>query len=74
MENFLALRFPVYAVNRTKRLIKAPKIYWGNPAFALHLGGESEPCGALKNLVLLNLLAWSEDPRCSTDARPMALR
>jgi len=27
-----------YSVNRTKRLIKTPKLYWNDPALALHLG------------------------------------
>jgi predicted AAA+ superfamily ATPase len=59
--SFLALRLPAYAVNRTQRLIKAPKLYWGDTAFALYLSGEAEPRGAhLENLVLLDLLAWRE--------------
>jgi len=59
--SFLALRLPAYAVNRTKRLIKAPKLYWGDTAFALYLSGETEPRDAhLENLVLLDLLAWRE--------------
>jgi len=59
--SFLALRLPAYAVNRTKRLIKAPKLYWGDTAFALYLSGEAEPRGAhLENLLLLELLAWRE--------------
>jgi predicted AAA+ superfamily ATPase len=33
----LLVRLPAYAVNRTKRLIKAPKIYWGDTGLALHL-------------------------------------
>jgi predicted AAA+ superfamily ATPase len=59
--SFLAVRLPAYAVNRTKRLIKAPKLYWGDTAFALHLSDGSEPRGAhLENFVLLDLLAWRE--------------
>ncbi len=59
--SFLAVRLPAYAVNRTKRLIKAPKLYWGDTGFALYLSGETEPRGAhLENLVLLDLLAWRE--------------
>lgn len=59
--SYLAVRLPAYAVNRTKRLIKAPKLYWCDTALALHLAGESEPRGAhLENLVLLDLLAWRE--------------
>ncbi|MEW5708719.1 MAG: ATP-binding protein [Pseudomonadota bacterium] len=64
--SYLAVRLPAFAVNRTKRLIKAPKLYWCDTAFALHLTGESEPRGAhLENLVLIDLLAWRdlETPR-----------
>ena len=56
---FQAIRLPAYSVNRTKRLIKAPKLYWCDTALALHLAGESEPRGPhLENLVLMDLLAW----------------
>lgn len=59
--SFLALRRPADAVDRTRRLIKAPKLYWGDTGFALHLSGKSEPRGAhLENLVVLDLLAWRE--------------
>lgn len=58
--SYLLVRLPAYAVNRTKRLIKAPKIYWADTGVALHLGGE-EPGGAhLENLVLQDLLAWRD--------------
>jgi len=51
---------PAYAVNRTKRLIKAPKIYWSDTGIALHLAG-AEPDGAhLENVVLHDLLAWRD--------------
>jgi predicted AAA+ superfamily ATPase len=59
--SFQAVRLPAYAVNRTKRLIKAPKLYWCDTALALHLAGETEPRGAhLENLVLADLLAWRD--------------
>jgi predicted AAA+ superfamily ATPase len=59
--SYLTVRLPAFAVNRTKRLIKAPKLYWCDTAFALYLSGESEPRGAhLENLVLLDLLAWRD--------------
>jgi len=62
--SFLLVRVPAYAVNRTKRLIKAPKLYWGDTGLALHLAGSAEPTGAhLENLVLNDLLCWR-------DARP----
>lgn len=53
-------RVPAYSVNRTKRLIKTPKIYWTDTGLALHLAGEKKPRGAhLENLVLCDLLAWT---------------
>lgn len=59
--SYLLVRLPAYAVNRTKRLIKSPKIYWGDTGVALHLGETAEPTGAhLENLVLHDLLAWRD--------------
>ena len=59
--SYLLVRLPAYAVNRTKRLIKAPKIYWGDTGVALHLAEIDEPGGAhLENLVLHDLLAWRD--------------
>jgi len=59
--SYLLVRLPGYAVNRTKRLIKSPKAYWGDAGVALHLSGESEPGGAhLENLVLQDLLVWRD--------------
>lgn len=56
----LLTRFESYSVNRTKRLIKAPKLYWADAGLALHLGG-GEPTGAhLENLVITDLLAWAD--------------
>ena len=47
-------------MNRTKRLVKSPKLYWSDPGLALHISG-SDPGGAhLENLVLADLLAWRE--------------
>ncbi|MFM9047471.1 MAG: ATP-binding protein, partial [Cyanobium sp.] len=58
--SYLLVRLPAYAVNRTKRLIKAPKLYWGDTGIALHLAGV-EPQGChLENLVLQDLLAWRD--------------
>jgi uncharacterized protein len=62
---FQATRLPPYARNRTKRLIKTPKLYWNDVGLALHLAG-GEPTGAhLENYVLTDLLAWrdTETPR-----------
>lgn len=57
--SYQLVRLPAYAVNRTKRLIKSPKVFWCDTGLALHLAGESEPRGAhLENLVLTELNAW----------------
>jgi predicted AAA+ superfamily ATPase len=64
--SYQLVRVPAYSVNRTKRLIKSPKLYWCDTGLALHLSGETEPRGAhLENLVLNDLLAWrdSQAPR-----------
>jgi uncharacterized protein len=59
--SYQLVRLPAYAVNRTKRLIKAPKIYWGDTGLALHLSEAEEPDGAhLENLILHDLLAWRD--------------
>ncbi len=59
--SYQLLRLPAYAVNRTKRLTKAPKLYWSDTALALHLAGEPQPRGAhLENLVVSDLLAWRD--------------
>ena len=57
--SYLLVRIPAYSVNRTKRLIKAPRLYWSDTGLAMHLSQEDEPRGAhLENLVLQDLLAW----------------
>jgi uncharacterized protein len=64
--SYQAVRLLPYARNRTKRLIKTPKLYWNDVALALHLGGIDSPGGAhLENFVLTDLLAWrdTETPR-----------
>lgn len=59
--SYLLVRLPAFAVNRTKRLIKTPKLYWGDLGAALHLAGIAQPEGAhLENLVLLDMLAWRD--------------
>lgn len=59
--SYQAIRLPAFAVNRTRRLIKAPKLYWSDTALAFHLSGETEPRGPhLENLVLVDLLAWRD--------------
>ncbi|MGH7486278.1 MAG: DUF4143 domain-containing protein, partial [Thermoanaerobaculia bacterium] len=52
---------PAYSVNRTKRLIKTPKLYWCDTGLALHLSGLDRPNGAhLENLILMDILSWRE--------------
>ncbi len=62
--SYQIVRLEPYAVNRTKRLIKTPKLYWSDPALALHLGNggaEVEPTGShFENYVLCDLLAWRD--------------
>ena len=59
--SFQTVRLPAYSVNRTKRLIKGPKLYWSDPALAHWLGGGGELTGAhLENLVLADLLVWRD--------------
>jgi hypothetical protein len=58
---YLLVRLPAYSVNRTKRLIKSPKLYWGDTGVALHLAEQGEPGGThLENVVLHDLLAWRD--------------
>lgn len=63
--SFQVVRLQAFSVNRTRRLIKAPKLYWSDTALAMYLAGEREPRGAhLENLVLTELLAWRDvEPR-----------
>lgn len=59
--SYQLIRLPAYAVNRTRRLIKSPKIYWGDTGLALHLADSGEPNGALlENLILHDLVAWRD--------------
>lgn len=59
--SFLLVRVPAYSVNRTKRLIKAPKLYCGDVGLGLYLAGIPEPNGAhLENILLHDLLCWRD--------------
>ena len=62
-------RLPAYSVNPSKRLIKAPKIYWRDTGLAAHLVGLSQKQDLrpspltgplLENSVLSAMSAWSE--------------
>ena len=59
--SYQLVRLEPYSVNRTKRLIKTPKLYWSDPGLALQLSGEEEPTGHhLETLVLMDLLTWRD--------------
>jgi predicted AAA+ superfamily ATPase len=68
--SYQLVRLEPYSVNRTKRLVKTPKLYWSDTGLALHLSQQSAPSGAhLENVICTDLLAWRE-----TDAaRPAIL-
>ena len=58
--SYQLVRLPAYAVNRTKRLIKSPKVFWGDTGIALHLAAMVPGGAHLENLVLHDLLAWRD--------------
>ncbi len=59
--SYQLLRIEPYSVNRTKRLIKSPKLYSTDVGLALHMAGNPEPGGVhLENLVFTDLLAWRD--------------
>lgn len=59
--SFQLVRLPPYSVNRSKRLVKSPKLYWSDPALALWLSGANAVSGEhLENLVLADLLVWRD--------------
>ena len=59
--SFQLVRLEPYSVNRTRRLIKTPKLYWSDPGLALWLSGSGTASGAhLETLVLADLLVWRD--------------
>jgi len=61
--SYQLIRLEPFAMNRTKRLVKSPKLFWSDTGLALHLAEEARPRGAhLENLVLGDLLTWRELP------------
>ncbi len=55
----LLIRLPAWSVNRTKRLIKSPKVFWGDVGLSLHLADLNEPTGPhFENLILLDIMTW----------------
>lgn len=74
--SFQVLRIPAYAVNRGKRLIKAPRLFWSDTGLAAHLAGifdaeslrEGREWGAwVENWVCVHLTAYAslQTPRVS---------
>jgi len=66
---YLLERLPAFARNRTKRLMKSPKIYWVDPGLAAHLCGHfdaeslaasREVGGLFESLILLHLKALAQ--------------
>ncbi|MYD88582.1 MAG: DUF4143 domain-containing protein [Acidobacteria bacterium] len=61
LASFQLVRLPPYSVNRSKRLVKSPKLYWSDPALALWMSGADTVSGEhLENLVLADLLVWRD--------------
>jgi hypothetical protein len=66
--SYQILRLPAYAVSRTKRMVKSPKLFWTDTGLASHLAGYGSEAelqdtfgGALvETLVLNQLLVWRE--------------
>ncbi len=59
--SYQLVRLEPYSVNRTKRLVKSPKLYWSDTGLALHLSEASAVTGAhLENVICTDLLAWRE--------------
>jgi predicted AAA+ superfamily ATPase len=58
--SFQIVRVEAFAVNRTKRLIKSPKLYWSDVGLARHLAGGEAVGAHLENLILSDLLVWRE--------------
>lgn len=58
--SFQLVRVEAFAVKRTKRLIKSPKLYWSDVGLARHLAGGDATGAHLENLVLSDLLVWRE--------------
>ena len=69
--SFQVLPIPAYAVNRGKRLIKAPRLFWSDTGLAAHLAGifdagalrEGREWGAwLENWICIHLSALRYAP------------
>ena len=63
---YLLTRLPAYGVNRTKRLIKSPKLYWRDTGLALQIAGTDATPAHLENIVLCDLLALRDVERSAS--------
>jgi len=62
--SYIIVKLQPFARNRSKRLIKSPKLYFADTGLALRLAGEAHPGGQhLENMVLADLLGWRESRR-----------
>jgi hypothetical protein len=60
--SFQIVRLNAFATNRTKRLVKSPKLYGSDVGLTRHLTGGEATGAHLENLVLSDLIAWRELP------------
>jgi predicted AAA+ superfamily ATPase len=68
--SYQLVRLEPYSVNRTKRLVKSPKVYWSDTGLALYLSESNEVTGEhMENIIFTDLLAWRE----MESARPSIL-
>lgn len=66
--SYLLVRLPAYSVNKTKRLMRSPKLYWGDTGIALYLANSATPSGEhLENLILCDLMSWRDSSVEQTD-------
>jgi predicted AAA+ superfamily ATPase len=58
--SYQLVRLKPYSVNRTRRLVKSPRLFWSDTGLTLFLAG-AEPGGThLENVILTDLLAWRD--------------
>ena len=58
--SYLLVRLPAYAVNKTKRLVKSPKLFWCDTGLALRIAATDPAPAHLENLILCDLVAWRD--------------
>lgn len=65
--SYMIFRLPAFESNRTKRLVKSPKLYWGDTGLASFLSNTPPDGQILENLVLLDLLVWRDSSISRSD-------